>query len=83
MDGMPTPSKHSRHPILASLGAAIRRRRKEQGMSQERLAQAVGMDRSYIGQVERGENSIAILPLAAVAKALDTTIASLMTSSGL
>lgn len=75
---MPTPSKHSRHPLLTALGAAIRRRRKELGLSQEELAQIVGMDRSYMGQVERGENSIAILPLAAIAAALGTDMATLM-----
>ncbi|MRW85679.1 helix-turn-helix domain-containing protein [Pseudoduganella sp. FT26W] len=75
---MPTPSKHSRHPVLTALGAAIRHRRKACKLSQEQLAQAVGMDRSYIGQVERGENSVAILPLAAIASALETTIATLM-----
>jgi transcriptional regulator with XRE-family HTH domain len=41
------------------------------------------MDRSYIGQVERGENSIAMVPLAAIATALGTTIASLMVDAGL
>jgi transcriptional regulator with XRE-family HTH domain len=75
---MPTPSKHSRHPVLTALGAAIRHRRKALGLSQEELAQAVGMDRSYMGQVERGENSVAILPLAAIAAALDTDMATLM-----
>jgi transcriptional regulator with XRE-family HTH domain len=48
------------------------------GLSQEELAQAVNMDRSYIGQIERGENSVAILPLAAIAVALGTDIATLM-----
>jgi transcriptional regulator with XRE-family HTH domain len=75
---MPTPSKHRRHPVLTALGAAIQRRRKVCSLSQEQLAQAVGMDRSYIGQVERGDNSVAILPLAAIASALGTTIATLM-----
>jgi hypothetical protein len=36
-----------------------------------------------MGQIERGENSVAMLPLAAIAAALDTTIAALMTEAGL
>ena len=80
---MPTPSKHSRHPVLTALGAAIRRRRKEKGFSQEELAQMVGMDRSYMGQVERGDNSVALLPLASIAKALDTSLTRLMEDAGL
>ena len=37
-----------------------------------------GLDRSYLGQVERGENSIALLPLAAVATALGISLEQLM-----
>lgn len=80
---MPTPSKYSRHPVLTALGAAIRRRRKAQGLSQEALAHSVGMDRSYVGGVERGENSIAMLPLAAIAKELGITLARLMADAEL
>jgi ribosome-binding protein aMBF1 (putative translation factor) len=76
--GVPTPSKHSRHPVLASLGSAIRSRRRELGLSQEQLAERAGLDRSYLGQVERGENSIALLPLINVATALGVTLEQLM-----
>ncbi|MQA22796.1 helix-turn-helix domain-containing protein [Rugamonas sp. FT103W] len=80
---MPTPSKHSRHPVLTALGTAIRQSRRKLKLSQEELAQLVGMDRSYIGQIERGENSVAMLPLVAIAEALNTTVAALMTEAGL
>jgi ribosome-binding protein aMBF1 (putative translation factor) len=83
MMGMPTPSKYSRHPVLTALGAAIRRHRKALGLSQEELAQAVGMDRSYMGQIERGENSVAILPLVAIASALGIDVATLMADARL
>lgn len=82
-DGVPTPSKFSRDPILVALGSAIRTRRKLQSLSQEQLADLAALDRSYIGQVERGENSIAILPLARVASALNTTLATLFGDAGL
>lgn len=80
---MPTPSKHSRHPVLSALGTAIRGRRKALGLSQEALAHSVGMDRSYVGGVERGESSIAMLPLAAIAKELGVTLAQLMEDANL
>jgi transcriptional regulator with XRE-family HTH domain len=41
------------------------------------------MDRSYVGGVERGESSIAMLPLAAIAKELGVTLAQLMEDANL
>jgi transcriptional regulator with XRE-family HTH domain len=80
---VPTPSKQSRHPALTALGAAIRARRRELGFSQEQLADRAGMDRSYLGEVERGENSVALLSLLSVADALGVTLESLMKEAGL
>lgn len=80
---VPTPSKHSRNPALLALGTAIRQNRRNFGLSQEDLAEKAGLDRSYLGQVERGENSIALMPLIAVADALQTTVAALMAEAGL
>lgn len=80
---VPTPSKHSRDPILVALGAAIRSHRKLQNLSQEKLADLASLDRSYVGQVERGENSIALLPLARVASALNTTLSTLFDDADL
>lgn len=75
---VPTPSKHSRSPALLALGTAIRQQRRNLGLSQEALAEKAGLDRSYLGQVERGENSIALVPLIAIAGTLKTTVAALM-----
>jgi hypothetical protein len=41
------------------------------------------MDRSYLGEVERGENSVALLSLLSVADALGVTLESLMKEAGL
>jgi transcriptional regulator with XRE-family HTH domain len=81
--GVPTPSKHPRHPALTALGAAIRKRRLELGLSQEQLAERAGLDRSYVGQVERGDNSIALLSLVSTANALGVTLEWLMKEAGL
>lgn len=80
---MPTSSKHSRDPTLLALGDAIRKRRKELKLTQEELAELAGMDRSYLGQVERGENSVALHPLVEIARALATTVADLMAAASL
>ena len=50
----------------------------EVALSQERLAQAVDMDRSYIGAVERGENVISIIALLHIAEVLGTTASDLL-----
>jgi transcriptional regulator with XRE-family HTH domain len=74
---VPTPSKYSRHPLLTSLGAAIRAERKQRELSQEQLAALADMDRSYIGQIERGENSVGLIPLATIADILGISLSDL------
>ena len=57
----------------------VREVRKQLGMSQERLAEVAGLHRTYIGSVERGERNISIDNIDALAKALRTTCAELLT----
>lgn len=80
---MPTPSKNRRDAILLALGTAIRTRRQGMRLSQESLAALADLDRSYLGQIERGENSVAIHPLLRIANALNTTAAQLFTDAKL
>lgn len=40
--------------MKSKIGTVIRRKRKELGYTQERLAERVGVTPSYIGQIERG-----------------------------
>jgi transcriptional regulator with XRE-family HTH domain len=74
---MPNLSKNRQDPLLLSLGGAIRRIRLEKKLSQEKLAHLAGIDRTYVGQVERGDNNVAILTLSRLAAALDLSIAEL------
>jgi len=66
---------------LKYLGKRIRSIRKEQGLTQEELADIAGIDRSYIGSLERGERNITINVLCQVSRALKCDISNL--TSGL
>lgn len=51
-------------------GEMVRRLRKEQGLSQESLALACCLDRTYIGGIERGERNLSLVNIVKIAKAL-------------
>jgi transcriptional regulator with XRE-family HTH domain len=80
---MPNLSPQRHDSALLALGSAIRRLRKEKGMSQEQLALLAGVDRSHLGRIERADNEIAFLLLVKIARALDTTVEQLSGSAGL
>ena len=64
--------------LLTSLGDRIRFLRKQQSFSQEELAHRAGLDRTYIGSVERGERNIAVINLQKIAQALEVSLAELV-----
>lgn len=41
-------------PLVRSFGLAVRRSREARGWSQERLAEHSDLNRSYVGEIERG-----------------------------
>lgn len=53
------------------IGNAIRRFRKQAGLSQEKLAEKADLHPVYFGQVERGEQTVSIHALMRIAKALN------------
>ena len=72
----PSPS-HSGSEELVSLGVAIRDLRLKAGLSQEAFADEVGIDRSYIGGIERGEHNVALVNLLKIASALNMSLSQL------
>lgn len=66
----------------AIIGWNLRRVRVEQGLSQERLALAAGIDRAYVGRVERGSENVTITTLEAMAAALTVPVATLLFEPG-
>ena len=80
---VPNASRNRRSASLLALGAAIRDLRSRKGLSQEELALRAEVDRSYMGRVERGDNNVAVLTLARIAKALGVSLAKLMAAARL
>ena len=56
--------------ILLKFGARVRQLRGKRGWSQEELAAEAGLDRTYIGGIERGERNVALINVAKIAQAL-------------
>lgn len=61
--------------IKQKVGSRIRELRTAAGLSQEKLALAADIDRTYIASVENGKRSISIVNLEKIVKALDCTFA--------
>jgi transcriptional regulator with XRE-family HTH domain len=59
-------------------GERIRYLRKQAGLSQEELADAGGLHRTYIGSIERGERNISLINIVQLARALRVKPASLL-----
>ena len=59
---------------LAKIGKNIREVRIDRNLSQESLASLAGLDRTYIGGVERGERNISVLNITKITKALNISI---------
>ncbi len=63
--------------IRIRFGRALRRRRHKLGVSQEAFADLCGLDRTYIGGIERGERNVGLVNIEKIAKTLRLTIAEL------
>ncbi|MCI9129433.1 MAG: helix-turn-helix transcriptional regulator [Eggerthellaceae bacterium] len=61
-----------------ALGACVRARREEQGLSQARLALMIGSSKSHIWRIETGRVGVGIDDLIRIADALDTSVSTLM-----
>lgn len=68
---MPTRASH---PILKRVGVRLRKERTAKGWSQEQLALAAEMDRSYVSGLERGEFNVSLVALAKLASALGVRV---------
>ncbi len=65
------------------LGDAIRTLRLEQKMSQEALADAAEINRTHMGEVERGKRNVSFLSLLRIASALKVKLSDILINGGL
>ena len=56
--------------IRLRFGKAVREKRHKLRVSQEEFADICGLDRTYIGGIERGERNVALVNIEKIAKAL-------------
>lgn len=75
---MPITSPSSQDSALLAFGQAVRAERAAQGVSQEELAFRSGIDRSYLGAIERGEQNPGLLHLVRISSALQVPLTKLM-----
>lgn len=61
--------------VRIRFGKAVRKRRRKLGVSQEEFADMCGLDRTYIGGIERGERNVALVNIEKIANALHMPIA--------
>lgn len=68
--------------ITQELGKRIRELRKETGLSQEKFALKIYMDRTYFASVEAGKRNISVINIEKIAKGLNISISKLFKGIG-
>ncbi len=63
--------------VRGRFGKALRERRHNLGVSQEEFADLCGLDRTYVGGIERGERNVALVNIEKLAKALKISLSEL------
>jgi len=64
--------------VLEVFGCNVQNIRKEQNISQEKLAELADLHRTYIGMIERAEKNITLRNIEKIAKALKVEIKDLL-----
>lgn len=59
---------------ITAFGKRVREVRKKKGISQEKLAELSNIDRSYMGNIERGEKNVTLIKVYEICDALDIEI---------
>ena len=65
-------------PALQALGASVRARRLKLGLSQDAFAAKIGLHRTYISGIERGERNVSLLNLCVLADAFSVSVSELL-----
>lgn len=65
--------------LVRSFGLAVRQLREARDWSQEELAEHAGLNRSYIGEIERGAATPSLITVAKLARAFELPASALVT----
>ena len=63
--------------IMVRFGQAVRKIRRDQGISQEELAERCGLHRTYISDVELGKRNVSLENIERIATSLNKTLVEL------
>jgi transcriptional regulator with XRE-family HTH domain len=66
--------------IEKKIGERIYQLRKEQNVSQEKLAEKADLDRTYVSSVERGKRNVSVINLEKISSALGCSLQEFFTS---
>ncbi len=64
--------------VQSRFGLRLREIRSQKLVSQEKLAEAAGLHRTYVSSIERGERNVSLVNIERLAIALGVTMAELM-----
>lgn len=67
--------------IKTAFGQRVREMRAGKGLSQEALALACDLDRTYIGGIERGERNVSLVNIQIIATALGVPVRELFSDA--
>jgi transcriptional regulator with XRE-family HTH domain len=67
--------------LIRSFGAGVRQLREARDWSQEQLAEQAGLNRSYVGEIERGDVSVSLCTVAKLAHAFGLAPSALVSRS--
>jgi len=63
--------------ILKRFGVTVRLHRRKMGLTQQEFGTRVGIHRTYVGAIERGERNLTIMKICEIADALDRDLVSI------
>jgi transcriptional regulator with XRE-family HTH domain len=66
--------------IKLAFGLRVKELRLEKGLSQEKLANIAGVDRTYMTQVENGKRNLTIIKIKQICKGLDVSLSDFFNS---
>jgi transcriptional regulator with XRE-family HTH domain len=64
--------------LLAQVGARVRKLRQQREWTQVEMAEKLGLDRSFLADLERGKTNLSLLSLDTIARGFDVSLSKLL-----